>query len=162
VEVDITQPLSPKEIKRVQDIISTLLYYARAVDPTLLSALSAIAECQSNGTRAVADVCHQLLDYVTTHPNAGIRYKAWGMVLSVHTDTSYLSKPSEKSQAADHFYLSNCNNKDFNNGAILTLSTIIKYVMPSASEAELSMLDYGCKLASPLQATLEELGPTSN
>ncbi len=62
VEVNTTQPLSPKEIKGAQDIFGTLLYYARAVDPTLLAALSAIAACQSNSTRAVADACHQLLD----------------------------------------------------------------------------------------------------
>jgi hypothetical protein len=80
VEVNTTQPLTPKEIKHVQDIIGTLLYYARSVDPTLLAALSAIAACQSNGTQTVADACHQLLDYVATHPNAGIRYKACNMV----------------------------------------------------------------------------------
>jgi hypothetical protein len=70
------------------------------------------------------------------------------MVLSVHTDLSYLSKPGSKSRAASHFYLSNCNDEDFNNGAILTLSTIIKHVMLSASEAELVALYYGCKLAA--------------
>jgi hypothetical protein len=107
---------------------------------------------QSNSTRAVADVCHQLLDfdYVAIHPNAGIWYKACDMVLAIHTDASYLSKPGMKSQAASHFYLSNRNDKDFNNGAILTLSTIIKHVVLSASEAELAMLYYGCKLATPL------------
>jgi hypothetical protein len=93
VEVDTTQPLTPKEIRRVKDIVGTLLYYAQAVDPTLLAALSAIAAHQSNGTRAVAHLCQQLLDYVATHPNAGIRYKACNMVLSVHTNASYLSKP---------------------------------------------------------------------
>jgi hypothetical protein len=36
----------------------TLLYSARAVHPTLLAALSTIAERQSNGTQAVADACH--------------------------------------------------------------------------------------------------------
>jgi hypothetical protein len=72
VEVNTTQPLTPKDIKRVQDIIDTLLYYAQAVDPTLLAALSTIASQQSNGTWAVAEACHQLLNYVATHPNAGI------------------------------------------------------------------------------------------
>jgi hypothetical protein len=150
VEVNTTQPLIPKEIKCIQDIVGTLLYYARAVDPTLLAALSAIAACQSNGTQAVADTCHQLLGYVATHPNAGIWYRACNMVLSVHMDASYLSKPGDKSRAAGHFYLSNCNDEDFNNGAILTLSTIIKHVMLSASEAELAALYYDCKLATPL------------
>jgi hypothetical protein len=103
VEVDTTQPRTPKEIKRIQDIIGTLLYYARAVGPTLLTALSTIAAHQSNGTRAVVDAFHQLLDYVATHPNAGIQYKACIMVLSVHTNASYLSEPSGKSRAASHF-----------------------------------------------------------
>ncbi len=97
VELNTTKPLFPKEIERLQDIVVTLLYHARAVDPTLLATLSAIAAHQSNGTWAVADACHQLLDYVTTHPNAGIWYKACNMVLSVHADTSYLSKPSGES-----------------------------------------------------------------
>jgi hypothetical protein len=72
------------------------------------------------------------------------------MVLSVHTDTSYLSKPGGKRKAAGHIYLSSCNDEDFSNGAIVTLSPIIKYLMSSASEAELTMLYYGCKLAAPL------------
>ncbi len=76
MEVNTIQHLTPKKIKCVQDIIGTLLYYARAVAPTLLAALSAIAARQSNGTGAVPNACHQLLNYVTTHPNAGIRYRA--------------------------------------------------------------------------------------
>jgi hypothetical protein len=94
VEVDTTQTLSPKEIKCVQDIIGTLLYYAQAVDPTLFTALSAIAAHQSNSTRAVADACHQLLNHAATHPNAGIRYKVCNMVVAAHTDASYLSESS--------------------------------------------------------------------
>jgi hypothetical protein len=72
VEVNTTQPLTLKEIKCIQDIAGNLLYYAQAVEPTLLAALSAIAARQSNGMRAVADACHQLLDYIAPHPNAGI------------------------------------------------------------------------------------------
>jgi hypothetical protein len=147
VEVNTTQPLTPKEIKYVQDIVGTFLYYAQAVDPTLLPTLSAISAQQSNGTQAVAYACHQLLDCIATHPNAGIQYKACNMVLLVHTDTSYLLKPGGKSRAAGHFYLSNCNDKDFNNGTILTLSTIIKHVMSSAFEAELAARYYSYKLA---------------
>ncbi len=98
----------------------------------------------------MADVRHQLLDYVATHPNAGICYKECGMVLSVHMDASYLSKPGGKSRVAGHFYLSNCNDKDFNNGTILTLLTTIKHIMSSASKAKFAALYYGCKLAAPL------------
>jgi hypothetical protein len=72
------------------------------------------------------------------------------MVLSVHTDLSYLSKIGGKSRAAGHFYLSNCNEEDFNNCTILTLLTIIKHIMLSALEAKLAALYYSCKLAAPL------------
>jgi hypothetical protein len=69
-------PLSPAEMRQVQDIIGSLLCYTQAVKPTLLATLSAIAVQQSNSTQAVANACHQLLDYVATHPNAGLQYHA--------------------------------------------------------------------------------------
>ena len=62
------------------------------------------------------------------------------MILAVHTNASYLSKPGGKSRVAGHFYLTNRKDKDFNNGAVLTLSSTIKHVMSSASEAELAAL----------------------
>jgi hypothetical protein len=80
------------------------------------------------------------------------------MILAVHMDASYLSKASGKSRAVGHFYLTNQNNKNFNNGAVLTLSAIIKHVMSSMSGMDLSALYYGCKMAAPLRTTLEELG----
>jgi hypothetical protein len=158
VVVDASAPLTPAALKQVQDIVGTLLYYGRAADPTLLTALSSIAARQSNGTQAVATACDQLLDYVATHPNAGIRYKTCDMILAVHTDASYLSEPGGKSRASAHFYLTNVDDEDFNNGAILTLSSIIKHVMSSASESELAALYDGYKLAVPIRTTLEEMG----
>jgi hypothetical protein len=158
VDINTSCPLSPDAIKRVKDIFGTPLYSGRAVDPTLLTALSSIAARQANGTTTVAKSCQQLLDYVATHPNAGIHYKACDMILAVHTNVSYLSEQNGKSHASAHFYLTNHNNEEFNNGAILTLSSIIKHIMSSASEAELAALYYGCKLAFPICTTLKEMG----
>ena len=90
--------------------------------------------------------------------DAGIRYHACDMILAVHTDASYLSELGGKSRAAGHFYLTNRNDEDFNNGAILTLSSIIKHVMSSASEAELAALYYGCKQDAPIRITLDKMG----
>jgi hypothetical protein len=158
VKTDNSAPLSKSKIKRVQDIVGTLLYYAWAINPTLLAALSTITTRQAKGTRAVANACHQLLDYVAMHPNAGLRYHACDMILAVHTDASYLSEMGGRSCASGHFYLTNQNDKDFNNGAVLTLSSITKHVMSSVSEAELAAFYYGCKIAAPLCTTLEEMG----
>ena len=150
--------LSDDKIKHIQQIVGTLLYYSRAVDPTLAAALSTIASQQSHGTQAVMDACHQLLDYVATHPNGTIRYCASDMILALDTDGSYLSEPGAKSRAAAYFYLTKKDNPEFHNGSVLILSSIIKHIMASASETELAALFYGCKEAIPLRNTLEEMG----
>eukprot|EP00957_Ditylum_brightwellii_P203545 15335113-Ditylum_brightwellii.AAC.1 len=45
---DLTEPLEKMGIKRVQDIVGILLYYACVVDPTLVAALNTIASQQAN------------------------------------------------------------------------------------------------------------------
>jgi hypothetical protein len=108
----------------------------------------------------MANACHQLLDYVATHPNTGICYLASNMILAVHTNLLYLSKHNTRSRASARFYLTNKGNKEFNNGAILNLTSIIKHVMSLASEAELAAIYYGCKIAVPIQTTLDKMGHT--
>ncbi len=160
VTIETTAPLSKEHSKRVQDIVGTLLYYGRVVDPTILPAISIIASQQAQGREAVADACHQLLDYVTTHSNAGIHYLASNMILAVHINALYLSKHNMQGRASAHFYLTNKGDNKFNNGTILNLASIIKHVISSASEAELAALYYGCKIAVPIRTTLDEIGHT--
>ena len=45
-----------------------------------------------------------------------------------------------------------------NNGAIVTLSNIIKHVMDSASESEVEAVFYNCKAAISLRSALHEMG----
>ena len=89
-------------------------------------------------------------------------YASYDMLLAVHSDASYLSEPDSKSRAAGHHYLTKLNDELFNNGAILTLTKIIKHVMSSASEAETAALFYNCKAAAPLRVALEEMGHPQN
>jgi hypothetical protein len=58
--------------KRIQQIVVSFLYYARAVNPTILMALLAIASQQSNPTEETNGCVHQFLDYLATHPDAKI------------------------------------------------------------------------------------------
>ena len=138
--------------------MGTFIWYGRACDPTLAAGLSAIGSRQTKGTEAVLAASHQLLDYLATHPNAAIRYHASDMVLAFDTDPSYLSEVGGKSRAAAYYYMTREGNREFNNGAVDVLSTIIKHVMSSASEAESGALYYGCKRAMPYRTTLEEMG----
>ena len=55
-------PLSTEGIKRIQGIIGTLLYYARAVDNKLLATLSTLGSQQAPATEATAKAISQLLD----------------------------------------------------------------------------------------------------
>ncbi len=113
----------------------TLLYYARAVDPTLLTALSAIASQQANPTQATMDKVRQLLDYVASQEEAILTYRASNMILAVHSNAGYINKPKSLSRAGGHFYLSSDEKFPPNNGAILNIAQIIKAVMSSAAEA---------------------------
>ena len=72
VEHDHTPILPPDRIKRIQQIIGTILYYARAVDITTLVALSSIAAEQTIATESTEKKVIQLLDYLYTHKDATI------------------------------------------------------------------------------------------
>eukprot|EP00957_Ditylum_brightwellii_P026480 2002883-Ditylum_brightwellii.AAC.1 len=76
-----------------------------------------------------------------------LRYLASNMILTLHSDASYLSEKSAISRAVGHFYLSKIDDEEFNNGAILTLSTIIKHALASALEADLAALLYSAREA---------------
>eukprot|EP00957_Ditylum_brightwellii_P186856 14229121-Ditylum_brightwellii.AAC.1 len=155
---DNSAPLTPKQIKQIQKMLGLILYYSRAVDSTLSATLSTIATEQSEGAEATEKATKQMLDYCHTHPNATLRFLASDMILTLHSDTSYLLEEKAQGRAAGHFYLSNKDDEEFNNGAILTLSTIIRHMVASASEAKLVALLYNAREAVLLCVTLEEMG----
>jgi hypothetical protein len=55
--------LSDKDVKKLQQLTGTLLYYARAVDPTLIMPTNVLASEQSNATEVTADKVIKLLNY---------------------------------------------------------------------------------------------------
>jgi hypothetical protein len=65
---DDSQKLNDTEIKQVQKIVRSILYYARAVDMTVLMALSTIASDQTKDTQRTLEKAYQVLDYLATHP----------------------------------------------------------------------------------------------
>jgi hypothetical protein len=140
--------------------MGTLLYYARAVDPTFIMPINVLASEQSRATAVTADKYIKLLNYCNTHPETKIRYHASGMILHIHSDTSYLSENEAKSRAGGLFYMgsSNKNDKKLTNGEILIISKFLKHVMSSAAEAEIGAVFINAKEDTVLRTTLEELG----
>jgi hypothetical protein len=130
----------PRREKFIQEVIGVFLFYGRAVDSTMLTALSAIASAEAEPTDETMTPCKQFLDYAATHQDAIITYKKSDMVLVVHSDTSYLSEPKARSRAGGHIFLLSDIEDPIDNGAVLNLAQLIKAVMSSAAEAELGAL----------------------
>ena len=134
------------------------IFLARAVDSTLLCPISAIAAQAANPTEETMQHTQQLLKYLASQEEAVLTYNASKMILAVHSDASYLSKLKARSRAGGHFFLSNNSNIPPNNGAILNIAHIIKHVMSSATEAEISALYITAREAVYMRIILEELG----
>ena len=93
VEDELDSPtLSKEDTKYIQAVTGTLLYYARAVDPTILPALSAIATEQAKPTQKTMKNVKQLLDYCSTQEEAMITYNASKMILAIHSDAGYANE----------------------------------------------------------------------
>jgi hypothetical protein len=84
--VDTSSALSSHQKTFVQDVIGVFLYYARAVNCTMLTALWSLATQQANPTKNTLAQINQFLDYALSHPDAGITYRASDMVLAAHSD----------------------------------------------------------------------------
>ena len=132
--IDISPKLVPAEIKEIQCIVGSILYYARAVDITVLMALSSIVIAQMTGTTSTMEKAKQLLDYLATHPDATIRYCASDMIMNVHLDASYLSESDACSRG--HFFMgwSPTDGDPIKlNGAFFTLCAILRFVVACRS-----------------------------
>jgi hypothetical protein len=132
-------------MKYVQAVTGTLLYYVRAGDPTILTAISLIATEQAKPTQNMLKKVKQILDYCTTQEKAMITYNASKMILAAHSNAGYCNEKNARSRAGGHFFLSNDKIFPPNNGTILTNATIIKAVMSSAAKAELGALYLNAK-----------------
>jgi hypothetical protein len=157
-EADESELLDEHRKRRVQEIVGSLLYYARAVDNKLLVALSAIAARQSCATVATEQAVHLLLDYVATYPADGIVYRSSDMILCAHADAGFLNETNSRSRAGAHIFLSENDPFPRFNGAILSIAQIIKFVMASAAESELAALFVTAREMIPHRQTLIAMG----
>jgi hypothetical protein len=152
-------PLLDNKAKQfIQQVCGKFLFHNKAVDSTLLCPISAIALQSSKPTEAAMQKTLQLIDYLAMQEDAILSYHASNMVLPVHSDASYLSKPKAQSQAGGHCFLLSNTTVPPNNGAILNIAHIIKNVMSSATEAELAGLYIMAHEAIYIRIILEELG----
>jgi hypothetical protein len=102
---DETPLLSAKQCTIIQKITGSVLYYSRAVYPTVFMPLNDTATEKTTATKKTQTAASQLLNYLTMHPDATIRCYASDMVLHIHSDASYLSVSKARSRLGGVFYL---------------------------------------------------------
>ena len=127
-----------------QKVCGNFLYYAIAIDNTIIPALSEVSSEQSKATNNTAKQVAKLLKYIASNPNTEIQYRYSGMQLAIHSDTSYLSVSQARIRASGVHFLSEGpqnpkNLEDFVptvNGIILVVCKIMRNIMASAAEAK--------------------------
>ena len=144
-----------------------MLYYARAVDSTMLPSLNTIAATQSKSTMNTLKAVTKLLNYCASNPEASVQYKASEMILWADSDASYLSAPKARSRAGGYFFLSNKPNAATtgsgktliqNNGPVHVLCLTMREIVSSAAEAELGALFYNGKEVVHMREALKYMG----
>jgi hypothetical protein len=159
--------LEPPDKLRRKEVISTNLYYARAIDSTMLVALSSLAFARTSQATAIA--LTQLLNNAATHPDAQLTYHTSDMVLHVHSDTSDQSETKVRSCAGGFICMSSSDPPfvttiDSNaappplNGRMHVPRTILNVVVSSAAKAVFGALFYNGKKAAWLTTTLNNMG----
>ena len=138
------------------------MYYGRAVDNTILTAINDISAVQAQPTENTLQKIQMLLDYLNTYPNARVRFYASDMVLKVDSDAAYLVAPKAKSRIAGFFYCSRrptINNPLASiNGPVHVECRTLRHVVTSAAEAETAALFYNAQTALEIINILNALG----
>jgi hypothetical protein len=160
-KVDETNPVNKKETKLLQQVCGKFLYYARAVDTTMLHALNDLATQTTKGTgKTMEALLTHFLNYCATHPDAELKFRASDMVLlHNHSDAAYLVASAARSRAGGFTYMGNHKGQPQKiNGAILVTAKIVKSVKSSAAEAEIRAFFMNAKAIIPLKITCKDLG----
>ena len=80
------------------------------------------------------------------------------MILCAHADAGFLNESRSRRRAGAHIFLSENDPYPRFNGAILSIAQITKFVMASASEAELAALFITAREMIPHRQTLIDMG----
>ena len=135
-EPDESPRLADAEAKVIQEVVGVFLYYARAVDPTMLPQTNKIASEQAKPTKHVQDQAIRLLQYAAAFPDNALVFHKSKMHLIQQVDASYLSRSNSRSVAGGISYFGDADDPTTENGMVHCMSTIIDVIVSSAGEAE--------------------------
>jgi hypothetical protein len=149
----------------LQRVVGKFLYYAMAIDGTMLYAIKVLSQQQANPTAQTMLAVSRFLQYASSHPHARISYTASNMQLAVHSDASFNGEPKSRSRAGGVFTLGTIRyngNPDQPttqlNGPVDLISKIIPTVCASAAEAEYAALYLNAQQGEKIRQILTDLG----
>jgi hypothetical protein len=157
-------PLLPQtEQTRLQQLVGTFLYYARALDNTMLMALNSLASQQNKSTEQTAKEIVHFLNYCATHPEASILFSGSDMILYFYSDASFMSEPGARSRYGGYFFFgpkfdTPPKHMPKANGPIHVECGIMRNVLASAMESEMGGLFKNCQKGAELRITAIEMG----
>jgi len=144
--------------KRLQQIVGIFLYYARAIDYSILPGINCISTRQSQITEQLKANVTRLLAYMKTYPDAKLIFKASKMELIVQSDASYLCESGARSRAGGIMWMGDTAEPMQINGAVNCISKIIDAVVASAGEAEYAALFMVGQEAASMRTILTDMG----
>jgi hypothetical protein len=96
-EYDTSALVGQDKQKYVQQVTGKFNYYARGVDRTLLTPISALTAQQAKPTQGTMKQVQHFLNYSAMQELAVTTYHASDMVLAIHSNAGYLSEEGARS-----------------------------------------------------------------
>jgi hypothetical protein len=118
---DTSPALTPAGKKQIHHAVGSLLYYGRAIYPTILTAITILASQQATTTEDMSRKLLQLINYRATDADAKMRYTASNMILKIQSDAGYMKKSEARSRADGFFFMISKPNNEHN-------STMVPYL----------------------------------
>ena len=133
---EVSPALSPERKLWLQQLVGCVLYYARAVDYTMLPAVCAISSDQAHATEATLSAAYRLLAYAISYPDNCLRLYSCDMIVHLQADGSFHSRSNGRSVAGGFGFFGNRDCPMQINGAVQAHSTVIDCVVASIGECE--------------------------
>jgi len=160
-QLTVSPPASAAQSKELQVVVGSLLYYARAVDATLLPAVCAFSCCQAHPTLDTMATLERLLGYAAKYPTARLDFRPSDMLLRVESDASYLSRPNSGSVAGGFHYLGT-SDPDFRNASssvLVPLSPLLSLLFQKRNTPPFSVMPKSLRTSAPFLPVLATPNP---
>jgi hypothetical protein len=99
VKEDLTKQLTAEQINFLQRVTGKFLFYARAIDNTMLHAINYITSATMHGTEQTLAAATLFLNYAASNPDGETIFRTSDMILRIDLDGVFLLIPTFSKRA---------------------------------------------------------------